>query len=158
MYVVLSPNRTAEWLWGAGLVFQIPTHTDARLGTEKWGVGPAAVVVRTVGNWVYGGIISNAFSFAGEGDAASIDSFSLQYFVNYNLPRGWYLLSNGTITSNWQAISSNKWAVPIGGGLGKAFSLGDQGFSLQLQGFYNIVEPDNFPRWYFQLAIQLMFH
>ncbi len=157
LYAVLSPNRTAEWLWGLGAAFQIPTHTNASLGTDKWGVGPAAVAVRTVGNWVYGAIANTVWSFAGPKDASTINEFSFQYLVNYNLPNGWYLLSNGTITSNWQASSSNQWTVPVGGGVGKAFSLGEQGFSLQLQAFYNVVEADNLPRWYFQLTFQHMF-
>ena len=86
LYAVLSPNRTQEWVWGFGPVFQIPTHTDEVLGTDKWGVGPAAVVVRTVGNWVYGAIVNNTWSFAGPGDASTINVFSLQYLVSYNFP------------------------------------------------------------------------
>ncbi len=157
LYAVLSPNRTAEWLWGVGAVFQLPTHTNASLGTDKWGVGPAAVAMRTVENWVYGAIANTVWSFAGPKDASTINGLSVQYIVNYNLVQGWYLLSNGTITSNWQASSSHKWTVPVGGGIGKAFSLDKQALSLQLQGFYNVVEADNLPRWYFQLALQHMF-
>ncbi len=113
--------------------------------------------MRTVGNWVYGAIVNTVWSFAGPRDASTINGFSFQYLVNYNLPNGWYLLSNGTITSNWQASSGKKWTVPVGGGIGKAFSLDKQALSLQLQGFYNVVEPENLPRWYFQLALQHMF-
>ncbi len=157
LYAVLSPTRTAEWLWGVGPVFQIPTHTNANLGTDKWGVGPAAVVVRTVGNWVYGGIINNTMSFAGPRDAPSINLFQLQYFVNYNLPSGWYLISNATISANWQASSSNQWTVPVGGGVGKVFTVRDQAMSLQLQSFYGAVVPENGPDWLVQMGFQFVF-
>ena len=157
VYAVLSPNRTAEWLWGVGLVLQVPTHTNANLGTDKWGVGPAAVVVRTIGNWVYGGIVGNTWPFAGPGDASTINVFSLQYFLNYNFPDGWYLVSNATITANWQATSSNQWTVPVGGGLGKTLTVHGQTMSLQLQGFYGAVVPDNAPNWYVQMSFQYMF-
>jgi hypothetical protein len=30
-------------IWGAGLVFAYPTATDDRLGSEKFGLGPAGV-------------------------------------------------------------------------------------------------------------------
>lgn len=157
LYAVLSPNRTTEWLWGIGLVFQIPTHTSDILGTDKWGVGPAAVAVRTVGNWVYGGIINNTLSFAGPGNAPTINEFSLQYLVNYNFPSGWYLVRNGTITANWQASGGNQWTVPVGGGLGKVLTVHGRTMSLQLQGFYNAVVPENGPNWYVQMAFQYMF-
>jgi hypothetical protein len=156
-YAALTPNRDTEWLWGVGPVFQIPTHTNDSLGTDKWGVGPVAVVARTVGNWVYGGIVSNTWSFAGPGNASTINLFSLQYFANYNLPRGWYLVSNATITANWQASSSNQWTVPVGGGLGKVLNVQGQTMSLQLQGFYGAVVPDNGPNWYVQMSFQYMF-
>jgi hypothetical protein len=156
-YAFLTPNRTGEWLWGVGPVFQIPTHTNDSLGTDKWGVGPAVVVVRSVGNWVYGGLANNTLSFAGPENASTINVFSLQYLVNYNFPSGWYLVSNGTITANWQASSSNQWTVPVGGGLGKALNVFGQTMNLQLQGFYGAVVPDNGPNWYVQMTFQYMF-
>jgi len=157
LYAFLSPNRTAEWLWGIGPVFQIPTHTNANLGTDKWGVGPTAVVVRTVKNWVYGGIVNNTWSFAGREDASTINLFSLQYFINYNFPTGWYLISNATITANWQATNSNQWTVPVGGGLGKVLTIGGENMNLQLQGFYNAVMPENGPNWILQMSFQYVF-
>ncbi len=157
LYAALSPNRTAEWLWGVGAVFQIPTHTNESLGTDKWGVGPAAVVVRTVGNWVYGGIVGNTWSFAGPGDAPTINVFSLQYLGNYNFTDGWYLVSNGTITANWQGSSADRWTVPVGGGLGKVLNVHGQTMSLQVQGFYNALVPENGAKWYVQMSFQYMF-
>jgi hypothetical protein len=157
LYAVLSPKRDTEWLWGVGPVFQIPTHNNDSLGTNKWGVGPAAIVVRTVGNWIYGALASNTWSFAGPGDASTINVFSFQYLVNYNFPRGWYLTSNGTITANWQASSSKQWTIPVGGGLGKVLDVYGQTMNLQLQGFYNAVVPDNGANWYVQMSFQYVF-
>jgi hypothetical protein len=72
LYAILSPKRTAEWLWGVGSVFQIPTHTNAHLGTDRWGFGPSAIEVRTLGNWVYGGIVdADAGIAANEGTRSS---------------------------------------------------------------------------------------
>jgi hypothetical protein len=156
-YALLSPNRTTEWLWGIGPAFQIPTHTNANLGTDKWGLAPAAVVVRTVGKWVYGGIVNNTWSFAGREGASAINLFSLQYFLNYNFPSGWYFVSNGTITANWQATSSNQWTVPIGGGFGKVLTVAGESMNLQLQVFYNAAVPENGPNAIVQLSFQYVF-
>jgi hypothetical protein len=32
---------------------------------------------------------------------------TLQPFLNYNLPKGWYLTSSPVITGNWEANSDN---------------------------------------------------
>jgi hypothetical protein len=45
----------------------------------------------------------------------------LQPFVNYNMEEGWYLVSSPIITANWEASSGNKWAFPLGAGIGKIF-------------------------------------
>ena len=37
------------WIWGAGPVLLAPTATDEFLGSEKWGIGPTAVVLKQSG-------------------------------------------------------------------------------------------------------------
>ena len=49
-----------------------------------------------------------------------------QYFINYNLDKGWYLSSSPIITANWKASNGNVWVVPVGGGVGRVFRLGFQ--------------------------------
>jgi len=39
----------------------------------------------------------------------------LQWFVNDNLPDGWYLTTSPTVTANWKADkASDVWTVPVG--------------------------------------------
>ena len=95
--------------WGAGPVFLLPTATDDRLGADKWGLGPSLVVLTMPGNWVIGSLFSNVWSVGGSGDD-DVNVFSWQYFVNYNLPDGWYLTSAPIMTANWEADrSSDTW-------------------------------------------------
>ena len=62
----LSPkNPTDGWLWGLGPVVQIPTISDASLGSSVWGGGPTAAIVYTKGPWVVGGLVNNIWSFGG---------------------------------------------------------------------------------------------
>ena len=77
--------------------------------------------------------------------------------MNYHLPDGWYLTSAPVITANWQADSDDEWTVPIGGGLGKIFRMGDQPVNLQVQGFYNVEKPDLGPEWTLRIQLQLLF-
>jgi len=84
---------------GAGPVLLIPTNTDDYLGPDKWGAGPSIVFLTMPGNWVVGSLFSNVWSFAGSGDN-DVNLFTWQYFVNYNMADGWYLVSSPVITAN----------------------------------------------------------
>jgi hypothetical protein len=35
-----------------------------------------------------------------------------QYFINYNLNKGWYITWQPTLTANWQATNGGRWVVP----------------------------------------------
>lgn len=150
----LSPAKPATLVWGAGPVFLLPTATDNVLGSDKWGIGPSVVLLTMPGKWVVGSLFSNVWSFAGSGDQ-DVNLFTWQYFINYNLPGGWYLTSSPIITANWEADSGNKWTIPFGGGVGKIFKIGKQPMNAQVQAFYNVEKPDFGPDW--QLRVQLQF-
>ncbi|MGA7877260.1 MAG: hypothetical protein WCA08_16495 [Desulfoferrobacter sp.] len=145
-----------NWLWGAGPAILLPTSTDDRLGPGEWGAGPSAVFLTMRGRWVIGSLFSNVWSFTGDD---SVNLFTWQPFVNYNLDHGWYLTSSPVITANWKADSSdNTWTVPIGGGFGRVFHLGRQPLNASLQGFCNVVKPDNIgPDWTIRFTIQFLF-
>ena len=152
-----SPRNSKRLIWGAGPVFLIPTATDDVLGTEKWAAGPSFVGLITPTPWVVGFLASNIWSFAGDSDRSDLNLFTLQYFINYNLPHGWYLVSAPIITANWEANSDNTWTVPFGGGAGKVFKLGNQPINVQSQAFYNIEKPENGPEWQLRFQIQFLF-
>ena len=150
----LSPKNSGKWIWGVGPVLLIPTNTDDRLGPDKWGAGPSVVALTMPGNWVVGSLFSNIWSFAGSGDD-DVNLFTWQYFVNYNMADGWYLVSAPIITANWEADSGDEWTIPFGGGIGKIFRIGKQPMNFQTQAFYNVEKPDNGADW--QLRVQLQF-
>lgn len=150
----LSPRGAGKLVWGVGPALLLPTATDDRLGADKWGAGPSLVLLTMPGHWVVGSLFSNVWSFAGSGDS-DVNLFTWQYFINYNLPGGWYLSSAPIIAANWEADSGNKWTVPFGGGGGKVFQIGSQHMNAQVQAFYNAVKPDRGPDW--QLRVQLQF-
>ena len=151
----LSPRKPGKLIWGVGPILSLPTATDEVLGTEKWSAGPSAVLLTMQGRWVMGAIASNIWSFAGDNDRDKVNQFLLQYFINYNFPSGWYLTSSPINTANWEADSDDRWIVPLGGGFGKVFRLGQLPINASTQGFYNVEHPDLGPEW--QLRFQLTF-
>jgi len=137
-----SPSKPSKVIWGAGPVLQIPTATNHMLGSSKWSGGPGFVILTMPGKWVIGALAQNVWSFAGPSGEKSVNQFLLQYFINYNLPKGWYISSSPIITSDWtQPDSKDKWTVPFGIGAGKIMRWGKQPVNLMLQYYYNAIRP-----------------
>ena len=152
----ISLGSGASLVWGAGPIFQLPTATNDELGTGKWSAGPTFVVFVTAEPVTAGFLINNLWSFAGDQDRSNVNAMLLQPFFNYNLPKGWYLTTSPIITANWEAGSDNRWTLPIGGGIGRIFKIGDQPVNAQLSAYYNVVTPDDTgPSW--QLRTQFTF-
>jgi len=143
-------------LWGLGPAVLMPTATDDRLGTDKWSLGPSLVLLGMPGNWVIGGLMNNVWSVGGSGDQ-NVNFFFSQWFANYNLEDGWYLVSAPIITANWEASSDSQWTVPVGGGVGKIFMIGKQPVNVNLQAYYNVEKPDFVGDWGGRIQLQFMF-
>lgn len=119
-------TKPGALIWGAGPMFAFPTGSpQAVLGTGAWGAGFNAVGLVTPGNWVMGTLVTQIWSFAGRKNFTGYSTFLVQPFVNYNLKDGWALSTSPMLSAQWLS-TSNKWAVPIGGGLAKTFKAGDQ--------------------------------
>lgn len=86
-----SPVSDGSLTWGIGPVFLLPTTTDEMLGTEKWGAGPTAVVLKQKNGWTLGGLANHIESFAGEDDRADISSTFLNPFIAKGIGNGWTL-------------------------------------------------------------------
>ncbi len=153
----LSPARPGRVIWGAGPIVSLPTSVNDRLGPGKLSLGPTAVALMMPGHWVFGALVSNQWSVAGDSDTPNVNSFLFQYFINYNLPDGWYLSSTPTMTANWNADSDDRWVVPIGGGAGKIFRVGAQPMNLAVRGFWNAEKPRGGADATLQVQLQLMF-
>jgi hypothetical protein len=155
--VFLSPAKPGALIWGVGPTATFPTATDSALGSGKWSAGPSVVLLTVQGHWVGGALANNQWSFAGWGQR-NVNAMLIQPFVNYNLPKGWYLTTSPIITADWNANSDNRWTVPIGGGFGKIQKFGKLPINLQLTGYYNIEKPDLLgARWQLRAQAALLF-
>jgi hypothetical protein len=153
----LSPANPGKLIWGAGPTFLIPTASDNVLGTGKLCMGPAIVALVQPGKWTLGVLVNNLWSVAGPSDRADVNSMTLQYFVNYNLKKGYYITLQPIINANWNAPSGNVWLVPFGGGIGRIMRSGFQPVNVTVQAYGNAKRPDNFPSPTWQLKFQIAF-
>jgi hypothetical protein len=153
----LSPANPGKVIWGAGPTFLLPTATDNVLGTGKFSIGPAVVVLVQPGKWTLGALVSNLFSVAGPSSRPDVNFMTFQYFVNYNLKKGYYITLQPIITANWNGRSGNVWLVPVGGGIGRIMRLGFQPVNVNIQAYGNVKRPDNLPSHTWQLRFQIAF-
>mgnify|MGYP001451483501 FL=1 len=110
--VFFVPTLKGNFTVGVGPTVVIPSATDNRLSSKRWSAGPTGVLVYTKGPIVAGGLINNIWSFAGD-DGRDVNKMLIQPFLNYNLPKGWYLTSSPIITANWNQVENKRWTVPI---------------------------------------------
>lgn len=153
----LAPAEGGTILWGVGPTVGLPTSVNDRLGPNKLTLGPSAVILTMPGDFVFGALVKNEWSVAGDSDTPNVNAFLLQYFVNYNFGRGSYLTSSPIVTANWQADSGQRWTVPIGGGFGQILLLGAQPVNVQMQAFWNAEKPDGGPDWSLRAQLQFLF-
>ena len=151
----LTPAKSGKFVWGVGPALVLPTATDEMIGTEKWSAGPAVAGIYMNGPWVVGAVVQNLWSFAGDDDREDVNAMTLRPIINYNLPNGWYLTSSPLIAANWEVDGDNRWLVPLGGGVGKIFTLGGQRVSATVEAYKHIVSPEIGPDW--QLRLQFSF-
>lgn len=143
-------------MWGFGPVLELPTGGSVR-GTEKWSAGPSLVLLAQPGEWTFGCLINNAWSFAGASDREEVNHMLVNLFVVRQLGEGWYVNSAPIITSDWTVNSEDRWIVPVGAGGGKLVMLGGKlPLNLQTQLYYNVVRPDFGPEWQWRMQAQFL--
>ena len=146
----------SELTWGIGPVIELPTGGSER-GTQKWSAGPSFVILVQPGEWTFGALMNNAWSFAGNSDREAVNHLLFNAFIVRQLGKGWYVNSAPIITADWKAPSGQQWLVPIGAGGGKLVMLGGKiPVNLQTQLYYNVVRPDFGPEWQWRFQVQIL--
>jgi hypothetical protein len=153
----LSPLHSGPLIWGVGPVFTIPSATDPILGQGKVLLGPTVVLLTTPGHWVIGVLANNQWSVGGDPLRPRVNAFLMQPFINYNMEHGWYLSTSPIITANWLAAPGQQWTVPVGGGFGRVFKLGDQPVNASINAYYNVERPTGASTWSLRTTLALLF-
>jgi hypothetical protein len=156
----LSPKK-GKVIWGVGMTLVLPTATNTTyLGQGKLSMGPSVVALVQPSHFTIGILINNYWSVAGHSniDKPPVNQFLLQWFVNYNMKKGWYLKSAPINTANWRAPGNiGVWTVPVGGGVGRIMKLGFQPVNLSAEFYGNAVHPAEASPWTLRLSFTLLF-
>ncbi len=157
----LVPKKTSKIIWGVGPTVVLPTATNTTfLGQGKLSVGPTVVALMQPQPWTFGFLTNNVWSVAGQSNRnkPAVNQFLIQWFVNYNLKKGWYLTTSPIVTANWRATgNSGVWTVPFGGGVGRIMKLGFQPVNISAQVYGNAVYPAGSSPWSLKLQIAFLF-
>jgi hypothetical protein len=165
----LSPAKPGKLIWGVGPAWALPTATSDLLGQGKVSVGPSVVALLQPGHWTLGALVNNVWSFAGSGSRPSVNQMVLQYFVTYNLKKGWNVSSSPILSANWHnaapldaanggdTTSGGRWTIPFGGGVGRITRLGPQPVNMALNFYGNAVHPSGASSWGMRIQIALLY-
>jgi hypothetical protein len=144
-------------VWGVGPALMLPTATASALGSGKWSLGPSAVLMYQPHHWTLGFLVNNVWSFAGSSSRGPVNQFQFQYFFQCRFEHGWFLSSSPTFMANWEKPDAQQWTVPLGGGFGKTFQIGSPILVTKVEGYYNVVRPQDASASPWELRATLVF-
>ena len=152
----ISPKAptASGWIWGAGPVLFYPSASNDKVGSEKWGIGPTAVMLKQENGYTYGLLANHIWSVAGNDARADISSTFLQPFFSYTTKTFTTFAINTESSYDWK---SKQWTVPINLSAQQLLRLGKQPVSFALI-YRNFVEkPDGGPDWGMSFTMTLLF-
>jgi hypothetical protein len=153
--IFAPPPKSERFVWGLGPAIIIPTATDDVLGSGKWSLGPAFRFAYRPEKWNIGGLMANFWSVAGDEARADVNQLLIRPLIRRQFEGGWYFAYNPIITANWNATSGEKWTLPLGGGIGKVFTLGSTPTAISVQAYANVIKPEGAPDWLLRVAFVL---
>jgi hypothetical protein len=148
-----SPKESSP-IWGVGPVLLIPTATDSLLGTEKWGMGPTAVVLKQDGPWTYGALANHLWDVAGDDDRESVNATYFQPFLAYITHTHTTFSLNTETTYDWQ---NDQWTVPLNFQISQLLKLGGHPVQFFAGARYYAEKPDNGPEWGIRFGLTFLF-
>ena len=141
------------WIWGAGPALSVPTGDDG-LTSNKFSVGPTAVVLKQEDGWTYGALVNQLWSIAGDDDAEQVNSTFIQPFLAFTTKTYTTFSVNTESTYDWK---DSEWTVPINVGVAQLVKLGGRPYQFQL-GYRNYVDtPDGGPDWGIRFQFTMLF-
>lgn len=110
-------------IWGVGPAILVPTATNNMLGSEKFGVGPTAVILKQAGSVTIGALANHIWSIAGSNNRSDVSSTFFQPFIAKNFSGGYALALNTELVQNWENRGTSGFVHLIGS---KVISVGNQ--------------------------------
>jgi hypothetical protein len=155
MTAFFSPAKSGRLTWGAGPVVLLPTATNNALGSEKFGVGPSAVLLTQPGPWTIGLLFNHIWSTSGANDREDVSSTFLQPFVNYNLGNGLAVGAVFEATANWNA--DEHWTAPLVFTVSKVARLGNRPVNFVAGAGPTLASPEGGSTWRFRVMAVFLY-
>ena len=114
-------------IWGLGPAFSLPTGSDDKLSSRKWGIGPTGVLLRQDGPYTYGMLANHIWGSGGDSDRSNVSSTFIQPFFSYTTKTAWSFTVNTESSYDWKG---KEWSVPVNGMVSKLVKFGDQAVSI----------------------------
>ncbi len=146
--------KSSDPIWGVGPVFLLPTATDELLGSEKWGVGPTAVVLKQSGAWTYGALANHLWDVGGDGDRDPVNATFLQPFLSYTTPKATTFTANLESTYDWER---SQWNIPLNFVVSQVVKIGSQPVQFFGGARYYLETADGGPEWGVRFGLTLLF-
>ena len=142
------------WTWGMGPVFLLPTASEDALGSERWGLGPTAVVLKQVDGWTYGALANHIWSIAGDDDRADVNATFMQPFLSYTTKTHTTLTLNTESTYDWE---DSEWTVPINAQVSQLLKIGKLPISVGAGYREYVATPAGGPDWGLRFVLTFLF-
>jgi hypothetical protein len=153
-----SPADAGAFTWGVGPALVLPTASNPEvLGSGKLSLGPSAVLFWGPGHWTLGAVAWQTWSIAGDSDRESTSHLTVQWFINYNLGKGWALGTAPIIACDWKAPSGDECTIPWGGQISKVLNFGSRPVNLLLGYYSNSEYPEGGAESQVRLQINLLY-
>jgi hypothetical protein len=150
-----SPSKGSRITWGVGPVMLLPTATSNALGTEKFGIGPTAVVLTQPGKWTVGLLANQIWSTSGPSDRTDVNQTFLQPFLSYNLGKGLAAGVAMEASGNWKA--DEVWTAPLLFVANKVTALGKQPVQVGVSAGPMVAGPAAGASWRFRFSVTFLF-
>ncbi|SHG00533.1 hypothetical protein [Flavobacterium defluvii] len=147
--------KSKKIICGFGPAFLVPTATEKVLGTEKFGVGPSALIMHQANGLSIGFIANQICSVAGNEDRADFNQFYTQVFLSYSYKSGASLGINSEITQNWEG---NTTLISLNPSIGGITKFGTQVVQFSVQPLIPIVGHQAIkPDWGLRAVVAFVF-
>lgn len=155
VFSLYGPDKKGGLIWGVGLSFVFPTASSAYLGSGKFQMGPAAMVLSITKKWTIGAIVQHWTSIGGDPSRPDTKKTDIQYILRKQIKGKAMSVGMGpNISINWEAADGNKVTFPIGLGITKTVKWGNTPWKLRFEPQYSIIKPNDYgTQWNIRIQI-----
>jgi hypothetical protein len=144
--------------FGYGFAAQLPTGSSDTISSGKWSVGPS-FEYEYIGDRLFVAIVAlQLWSVAGDDDRKDVNMMMVKPMITWDFNEKWkaVYMPYG-ISAYWNKPSSERWYVPLGGGIQRQFNLGSKPSAFSVQLFRNVIRPEKGAEHDFRLMFEINF-